>query len=93
MVALNYERIQYWMAKGANLSDPVAELLGLCNQFTYDCVKILSTQHFNFQVLQAFCLSFQEHICQPGETELRPKSPRKLIRLPRTNCTSIDSMY
>jgi ribosomal protein S16 len=28
MVALNYERIQFWMAKGANVSEPVAELLG-----------------------------------------------------------------
>nr|CAG4647578.1 EOG090X0KAD [Megafenestra aurita]SVE92791.1 EOG090X0KAD [Megafenestra aurita] len=29
LVALNYQRIQYWLAQGAGLSDPVAQLLGL----------------------------------------------------------------
>ena len=29
LVAFNYERIQHWMARGATLSLPVAELLGL----------------------------------------------------------------
>lgn len=30
LVSLNFERIQYWIAKGAHMSTPVAELLGLC---------------------------------------------------------------
>nr|SVE70822.1 EOG090X0KAD [Daphnia similis]SVE71453.1 EOG090X0KAD [Daphnia similis]SVE72086.1 EOG090X0KAD [Daphnia similis]SVE72713.1 EOG090X0KAD [Daphnia similis] len=29
LVALNFERIQYWLSQGAGLSDPVAQLLGL----------------------------------------------------------------
>nr|CAG4637524.1 EOG090X0KAD [Ceriodaphnia reticulata]SVE73331.1 EOG090X0KAD [Ceriodaphnia reticulata] len=29
LVALNLERIQYWLAQGAGLSEPVAQLLGL----------------------------------------------------------------
>ncbi|XP_076639610.1 mitochondrial ribosomal protein S16 [Colletes latitarsis] len=29
LIALNFERIQYWMGKGVNISKPVAELLGL----------------------------------------------------------------
>jgi len=29
LVSLNYERIRYWIGKGAHLSNPVAELLGL----------------------------------------------------------------
>jgi len=30
LVSFNLERIKYWMAKKARLSDPVAELLGTC---------------------------------------------------------------
>ncbi|CAB3369070.1 Hypothetical predicted protein [Cloeon dipterum] len=29
LVAFNFERIQHWLARGVNLTDPVAELLGL----------------------------------------------------------------
>jgi small subunit ribosomal protein S16 len=29
LVALNLDRIRYWLGQGAGLSDPVAELLGL----------------------------------------------------------------
>ena len=29
LVALNLDRISYWLGQGAGLSDPVAELLGL----------------------------------------------------------------
>jgi small subunit ribosomal protein S16 len=29
MVSFNYERIRFWIGKGAFISDPVAELLGL----------------------------------------------------------------
>nr|CAG4649858.1 EOG090X0KAD [Scapholeberis mucronata]SVE94019.1 EOG090X0KAD [Scapholeberis mucronata] len=29
LVAFNFERIQFWLAKGATISDPVAQLLGL----------------------------------------------------------------
>ncbi|XP_011874646.1 PREDICTED: probable 28S ribosomal protein S16, mitochondrial [Vollenhovia emeryi] len=29
LVSFNFERIQYWMAKGARLSLPIADLLGL----------------------------------------------------------------
>ncbi|TDG51466.1 hypothetical protein AWZ03_001926 [Drosophila navojoa] len=29
LVALNTERIRYWLGKGAHMSDPVAELLGI----------------------------------------------------------------
>ncbi|XP_033336423.2 mitochondrial ribosomal protein S16 [Megalopta genalis] len=29
LVALNFERIQYWLGLGATISNPVAELLGL----------------------------------------------------------------
>ncbi|XP_012526440.1 probable 28S ribosomal protein S16, mitochondrial [Monomorium pharaonis] len=29
LVSFNYERIQYWIAKGAQVSTPVADLLGL----------------------------------------------------------------
>ncbi|XP_029157992.1 probable 28S ribosomal protein S16, mitochondrial [Nylanderia fulva] len=29
LVSFNYERIQYWVAKGAQVSKPVADLLGL----------------------------------------------------------------
>lgn len=30
LVSVNFERIQHWIALGAHLSKPVAELLGLC---------------------------------------------------------------
>lgn len=33
LVAFNFERIQYWIARGAQLSTPVAELLGLAGFF------------------------------------------------------------
>lgn len=33
LVALNFERIRYWLGRGAVTSDPVAELLGLCGFF------------------------------------------------------------
>lgn len=29
LVSFNFERIQYWIAKGAQISTPIAELLGL----------------------------------------------------------------
>ncbi|XP_012215606.1 small ribosomal subunit protein bS16m [Linepithema humile] len=29
LISFNYERIQYWIAKGAQISTPIAELLGL----------------------------------------------------------------
>lgn len=29
LVSLNFERIQYWLAKGVHITIPVAELLGL----------------------------------------------------------------
>lgn len=29
LVALNTERIRYWLGKGAHMSDPAAELLGI----------------------------------------------------------------
>lgn len=29
-LALNFERIRYWLGEGADLSTPVAELLGKC---------------------------------------------------------------
>ncbi|XP_015520946.1 small ribosomal subunit protein bS16m [Neodiprion pinetum] len=33
LVSLNFERIQYWIANGAQMSKPVAELLGLSGFF------------------------------------------------------------
>ncbi|XP_026316198.1 probable 28S ribosomal protein S16, mitochondrial [Hyposmocoma kahamanoa] len=33
LVALNLERIKYWLGKGAHVSNPVAELLGLSGFF------------------------------------------------------------
>ncbi|XP_014290003.1 small ribosomal subunit protein bS16m [Halyomorpha halys] len=33
MVALNFERIQYWLGQGCEVSDPVAELFGLAGFF------------------------------------------------------------
>jgi len=30
LVSFNLERIKYWMAKKARLTNPVAELLGMC---------------------------------------------------------------
>lgn len=33
LVSFNYERIQYWLTKGAQVSKPVAELLGLAGFF------------------------------------------------------------
>lgn len=33
LVSFNYERIQYWFTKGAQVSKPVAELLGLAGFF------------------------------------------------------------
>ncbi|XP_020712536.2 probable 28S ribosomal protein S16, mitochondrial [Athalia rosae] len=33
LVSLNFERIQFWIAKGASISTPVAELIGLCGFF------------------------------------------------------------
>lgn len=33
LVALNFERIRYWLGRGADKSEPVAELLGLCGFF------------------------------------------------------------
>lgn len=29
LVSFNFERIQYWLAKGAQISTPIADLLGL----------------------------------------------------------------
>nr|SVE84038.1 EOG090X0KAD [Daphnia pulex] len=29
LVAVNFERVQYWLAQGAGISNPVAQLLGL----------------------------------------------------------------
>lgn len=31
LVSFNFERIKYWMAKKARLTNPVAELLGMYN--------------------------------------------------------------
>ncbi|KAM3958410.1 mitochondrial ribosomal protein S16 [Aphomia sociella] len=33
LVALNLERIKYWLGKGAHVSNPVAEILGLAGFF------------------------------------------------------------
>ncbi|XP_069671730.1 small ribosomal subunit protein bS16m [Periplaneta americana] len=33
LVALNFERIRYWLGRGAQTSRPVEELLGLCGFF------------------------------------------------------------
>lgn len=32
LVALNFERIRHWIGKGAHVSQPVAELLGMILQ-------------------------------------------------------------
>lgn len=33
LVALNLERIKYWLGKGAHVTPPVAELLGKINHY------------------------------------------------------------
>jgi hypothetical protein len=45
LVSLNLERIKYWMAKKARLSNPVAELLGLCNSLFF--IQYDSFDHYN----------------------------------------------
>jgi ribosomal protein S16 len=40
LVSFNYERIRHWLGRGAHLSDPVAELLGIMSIFIptdYNC--------------------------------------------------------
>ncbi|XP_012276180.1 probable 28S ribosomal protein S16, mitochondrial [Orussus abietinus] len=33
LVAFNFERVQFWLSKGAKVTDPVAKLLGLAGYF------------------------------------------------------------
>lgn len=40
LVALNLERIQYWLAQGAGLSDPVAQVYSLL--YSYRTVNSLT---------------------------------------------------
>lgn len=40
LVALNLERIKFWLGKGAHVTNPVAELLGMFNLFKLFLIRI-----------------------------------------------------
>ncbi|XP_074646463.1 small ribosomal subunit protein bS16m-like [Tubulanus polymorphus] len=44
LVALNFDRIKWWLAKGAEPSKPVAELLGLCGFLPLHPMSVIKAQ-------------------------------------------------
>lgn len=48
LVSFNLERIKYWMAKRARVTNPVAELLGMCASLI--TFKIITIKRYEYIV-------------------------------------------
>lgn len=69
LVALNLNRIRYWIGCGAHLSKPMEKLLGLSGFYPLHPMMITNAERLRRKRAQEALLASQKTESEPGETE------------------------